>query len=78
MADFTEEQIGKRVVAQNGTVVGEVTDVRDGSLKVTLDADADSDVVDTLNWDGVVDQQTHDLTDRRISTIREDTIRLRV
>lgn len=78
MADFSDEQLGKRVVAQNGTTIGEVTDVRNGSLHVTVDGDADRDVIDELNWDGVVDQSTHELNDRHVTTVREDAIRLGV
>lgn len=78
MADFSEEQIGKRVVAQNGGTVGEVTDVRNGDLRVTVVAEADDDVVDELGWDGVVQQETHTLNDRYVSNVGEDAIRLRV
>lgn len=78
MPDFTDEQVGKRVVDQNGIVVGKVTGIRDGSLLVTVDADADDQTIQELNWDGVVDQENHSLNDRHISTIREDTVRLRV
>lgn len=78
MADFSNDHLGKRVVAQNGSTVGEVTDVRDGSLWVTVDADVEQDVLDSLEWDGVVSQETQELPDTYVSKVREETIRLRV
>lgn len=78
MAEFTDDQIGKRVVAQNGNAIGEVTAVDDGSLRVTLSEDADREVVDHLGWEGVVNREVHTLNDRYISTVREDAVRLRV
>jgi hypothetical protein len=78
MAEYSEAQLGKRVVAQNGTPVGEVTGVDDGTLLVTVDEDIDRDVVTDLNWDGVVNRETHRLNDRHISNVSEETIRLRV
>lgn len=78
MADFSDSQVGKRVVAQSGTTVGEVTDVRDGGLYVAVDPDADPDVLDDLRWEGVVNRETHELDEKHVSKITEDTIRLRV
>ncbi|MFB6178952.1 MAG: hypothetical protein ABEI77_04430 [Halorientalis sp.] len=78
MPEFTDEQLGKRVVAQNGSTIGKVTDVRHGDLWVTIDADADRDVLDELHWTGVVNQETERLNHRYISTIREQIIRLGV
>lgn len=78
MADFSEEHRGKRVVAQNGTTVGEVTAVDDGDLVVTVDGEADRDVIDALDWDGPVNQETHTLNDRHVSNVGEKRIRLRV
>lgn len=78
MADYSEEQCGKRVVAQNGTVLGEVTAVENGSLQVRVGTDADPDVLSHLDWDGRTNQERHRLNDRYISTIRDDTIRLRI
>lgn len=78
MPDFTDKQLGKRVVAQDGATVGEVTEVRDGTLWVTVAEDADRDVLDELRWTGVVNRETERLNQRFISSLREDTIRLRV
>ncbi len=78
MPEFSDKQLGKRVVAQSGNTVGEVTDVRDGTLWVTVDEDANPDVVDELRWSGVVNRERERLNQRFIASIREDTIRLRV
>ncbi|MFB6165311.1 MAG: hypothetical protein ABEJ31_09155 [Haloarculaceae archaeon] len=78
MAEFSDEQIGKRVVDQDGRPVGEVTDVRNGELWVRIDADADPDVIDDLDWDGVVNQETQRLNEHFVSTVRENTVRLNV
>lgn len=78
MADYSDQQVGKRVVAQNGTTVGEVSDVDDGDLVVTVAPDVDRDVVDHLDWDGVVNRERHRLNDRYVSNVREQTVRLRV
>ena len=55
-----------------------MTGVDDGTLLVTVDEDIDRDVVTDLNWDGVVNRETHRLNDRHISNVSEETIRLRV
>ena len=78
MADFSEDHIGKRVVDQGGTQLGEVTSVENGRLRVTLVEGADRDTVDHLKWDYITQQETHRLNDKYISNIDEDTIRLRI
>ena len=78
MGPEASEHVGKRVVAQNGTEVGTVREERDGTLYVAVGPDADTDVVDELGWGGVVHQRTHELDNRFISTITDETVRLRV
>lgn len=78
MAEFSDDHIGKRVVDQGGTQLGEVTGVENGRLRVTLVEGADRETVDQLNWDYITNQETHRLNDRYISNIDEDEIRLRV
>lgn len=76
--DFTEKQVGKRVVAQNGSEVGTVVDIRDGNIYVEVSEDADRDVLDDLRWGGPVNREEHHLRQKHISTITDDTIRVRV
>ncbi|WP_440007756.1 hypothetical protein [Halomicrococcus sp. SG-WS-1] len=78
MADFTEKQVGKRVVAANGVQVGTVDDVRDGSLYVTVSSGADRDTLEDLEWEGVVNQEVHHLRHQYIGDITDETIRLSV
>ena len=78
VAEFTEEQIGKRVVDQDGVEVGTVAEVRDGSLYVEVAPDADRETLSNLRWDGTVNQDVHHLQSTFVSNVREDTIRLRV
>lgn len=77
-AEFTDEQVGKRVVDADGGTVGEVTDVRNGSLYVTVGPDADPEVVDRLRWDGPVHQQPHHLQSQFVADVTEDVVRLNV
>lgn len=78
VAEFTEEQVGKRVLDQEGVEVGTVAEVRDGSLYVEVAPDADRETLSNLRWDGTVNQEVHHLQAEFVSNVREDTIRLRV
>lgn len=78
MAEFTDEQIGKRVVDGDGVEVGTVSDVRDGSLYVEVAPDADRETLSNLRWDGTVNRDVHHLESEFVSNVREHTIRLRV
>lgn len=78
MAEFTDRHVGKRVVDQDGTQLGEVTGVENGRLRVTIVEGADRDTIDQLNWDYITNQETHRLNDRYVSNIDEDTVRLGV
>ncbi|WP_435175423.1 hypothetical protein [Halorussus sp. AFM4] len=78
MADYSEDHIGKRVVAQSGVEMGTVEDVRDGDLYVSVEPDADDEAASELGWDGPVSQDVHHLRDQYVSNITETTIRLRV
>lgn len=77
-ADFTDEEAGKRVVAQDGAEVGTVEEVRDGELYVEVGPDANGETLDQLGWEGVVEQEVHQLRQRFVSNVSERTIRLRV
>lgn len=77
-AEFSEDQIGKRVVDQAGVEVGTVSDVRDGDLYVEVAADADRETLSNLRWDGAVNQEVHHLRSRFVSNVGDDVIRLRV
>lgn len=81
MVEFTDDQLGKRVVAQRGAEVGRVSDVRDGTLFVEVEAEAetaDEGALDQLGWTGTVEQDVHRLPDEHVSDVSEQTIRLRV
>jgi hypothetical protein len=77
MADYSNDQIGKRVVAQSGVEIGSVEEVRDGDMYVAVEPDAD-DAVSEIGWEGMVNQDMHRLPDRYVSNITENTVRLRV
>ncbi|WP_227353788.1 hypothetical protein [Haladaptatus salinisoli] len=77
-SNFTDEQVGKRVVAADGTEVGVVDEVRNGSLYVEVGPDADPGTLDELRWDGVVHQSTHELQRQFVADVREDVVRLSV
>ncbi|NHN59593.1 MULTISPECIES: hypothetical protein [Halorussus] len=78
MADYSEDHIGKRVVAQSGVEIGTVEDVRDGDMYVSVEPDADDEAVAGLGWDGPVSQDVHRLPDRYVSNLTDSTVRLRV
>ena len=78
MADYTDDQLGKRVVAQSGVEIGSVEEVRDGDMYVAVESDTDDDAVSQLGWDGTVNQDVHRLSDEYVSNLTENTVRLRV
>ncbi|MFB6131450.1 MAG: hypothetical protein ABEJ28_11600 [Salinigranum sp.] len=79
MADeFTEKEVGKRVVDQDGLEVGTVSGVRDGSMYVELSPDAPEDTLSELRWDGVVHQREHHLENQYVSNVSHDVVRLNV
>ncbi|WP_459193739.1 hypothetical protein [Halosimplex sp. J119] len=78
MAEYSEEQVGKRVVSQDGAEIGEVSGIDDGSLVVRVTVGNNNDVVDHLDWDVRTNREEHTLNDRYVSNVRENTIRLRV
>ncbi|WP_231185161.1 hypothetical protein [Haladaptatus sp. DYF46] len=77
-SDFSDEQVGKRVVAADGTPLGDVTEVRNGTLYVEVGADPNPDTIDELGWGGVVNQSVHELRRQFIATITDHAIRLSV
>lgn len=78
MAAFSQDDVGKRVVAQSGATVGEVAEVRGGTAWVELAPDPDDDAVSQLRWEGTVNQNRHELEDRFVTRVTEDAVRLRV
>lgn len=77
-ANFTDEQVGKRVVDQSGVEVGTVESVRNGDLYVEVGPDADEETLSNLRWDGTVHQQTEKLRHEHVGDVSEDVIRLNV
>lgn len=75
---FSQDDVGKRVVAQSGATVGEVAEVRDGTAWVELAPDADDEAVSELEWDGMVNRDRHELEDRFVTRVTEEAVRLRV
>lgn len=78
VGEFTDEQVGKRVVSQDGGHVGTVDSVRDGSIYVEVAGDVDADLRKSLGWDGVVNREERELEGEFVSMITDDAIRLRV
>lgn len=78
MADFSEDQIGKRVIDQSGVEIGTVDDVRDGELYVEVSADDRNETVEQLGWEGPVNQELHHLRQQYVSNVTDETIRLTV
>lgn len=76
--NFTDKQVGKRVVDQAGVEVGTVESVRNGELYVEVGPDADEETLSNLRWDGVVHQEVHELRHEHVGDIRDDVIRLNV
>ena len=77
MADYKNDQIGKRVVAQSGVEIGSVQDIRNGDMYVAVES-SDDDAVSQLGWDEMVNQDVHRLPDEYVSNVTESTVRLRV
>ncbi len=78
MAEFTDKQLDKRVVGQNGSIIGTVADVRRGTLWVTIEPNADHETLKKLRWTGTVNQGTHELKDRFVGDVTPESIRLNV
>jgi hypothetical protein len=78
MADFSDDHVDRRVVAQSGAELGTVEDVRDGDLHVAVEPDADADAISELGWDTTVNQDVHRLPDQYVSNVTENAVRLRV
>lgn len=78
VAQFTDSQVGKRVVDANGVQIGIVQDVREGDMLVEIGTDADPDTLSKLNWDGTVNREVHRLRDQHVADIDEDVVRLNV
>ncbi|WP_435154872.1 hypothetical protein [Haladaptatus sp. DFWS20] len=77
-ADFTDKQVGKRVVAANGIEVGVVKTVRNGTRYVEVGSDVRGETTIELGWDGTVHHSVHELKRQFIADITDDTIRLSV
>lgn len=77
-ADFTDKQVGKRVVAANGIEVGVVKTVRNGTLYVEVGSNASGETPTKLGWDGTVHQSVQELKRQFIADITDDAIRLSV
>ncbi|WP_101294556.1 hypothetical protein [Halegenticoccus soli] len=77
-AEFSDEQVGKRVIDRRGNVIGTVSEVRDGELYVELGPDADRETLDDLGWGRIVNQEVHHLEARFVTDTTDETVRLRV
>jgi hypothetical protein len=77
-ANFTDEQVGKRVVDQAGVEVGTVESVRNGDLYVEVGPDADEETLSNLRWGRQVHQEVHELRHEHVGDLRDDVIRLNV
>ena len=72
---LTEEDEGKRVVTSDGTELGKITEVRDGTPYI----DADPTVMETLklefDWD-VPDEDDYPLETADVAEVTDETVHL--
>ena len=67
---------GKRVVNNNGEVIGLVSGVESGTAYVGPDPGATEKIMSKLSWDDV-DENDYSLDRSKIDTITDDEIRLK-
>lgn len=74
--DLTEEDEGKRVVADDGTEIGVVTEVRGGTAYVDPDPSLLESVSAALGW-GDRDEGARPLGEEQVGAVTDDEVRLR-
>lgn len=75
VAQVTEDEEGKTVVAADGERIGRVEQVRNGTARVDVDAEVAHSIKSAMAWDDQ-DQDTFKLQDSAIERITDDELRL--
>lgn len=75
VANVTEADEGKAVVAANGERIGTAEGIEDGSVRVDLDTDVTHAVRTSMEWDDP-DRDTFELQNAAIDEVTDDEIRL--
>jgi|GEM_PF-4885579 len=78
MGAFSDADVGKRVVAQDGGTVGTVVEVRNGDLYVEPAGELDPDLAAELDWGGAVHHHSYRLEPQFVTHVSESVVRLRV
>lgn len=73
---LTSEDVGKRVLASDGTEIGRVVDVREGRAYVDRDPALLVTIRAKLGW-GVGTERAHPLDEGSVAEVTADAIRLR-
>lgn len=74
-SNLTRDDVGKPVVDADGTAVGTVSSVQEGTAYVEPDPDTVDKVRSKLNW-GDEDRDTYPLKSLQVSEISDDEVRL--
>ena len=74
-AQFTSEEEGKRVVNDNGDVIGIVESVEAGTPYVKPDPGVADTIMATMGW-GDADEETYALDERDVEAITDDEVRI--
>lgn len=76
-AQITDDVVGKHVVTGDGEEVGIVSSVEYGTAYVDPDPDLTTKIKTALGWEDDPDAAGYPLQEAAISTIDDDTVRLR-
>lgn len=74
-SNLTHEDVGKPVVDADGTTIGTVSSVEEGTAYVEPDPDTVDKVRSKLNW-GDEERDTYPINSRQVSEISDDEVRL--
>ena len=74
---FTADDVGKTVVAGDGSAVGIVSAVKHGTAYVDSDPGITTKLKAALGWEDVDDEDGYPLQEEAVGTVTEDEIRLR-
>ncbi|MBX0350297.1 MULTISPECIES: PRC-barrel domain containing protein [Haloarcula] len=74
---LTNDDIGKQVVAADGTAVGLVSGYRYGTAYVDPDPGITTKLKTALGWENVDEEEGYPLQEASIATVTDDEVRLR-
>ncbi len=72
--DLTEDDEGKTVVAEDGTEIGTVAEVRGDTIQFTSDTGITEELKARLDWD--TDENTGQIRAEQVAEVTDDEIRL--